>query len=84
MNLTMKNDPDNKFDWGETVRVKSSAPLTFRPGEVVSVCGMTKTESKLLADKYSSHIGEWIYTVEYLGGFGIEIPEGYLEKFKET
>jgi len=76
----MNDDLSNQFDWGETVKVKSTAPAIFRPGEVVSVCGMTKTSSKVLADKYNTHIGEWIYTIEYLGGFDIEIPERYLEK----
>jgi hypothetical protein len=41
---------------------------------------MTKIDSKVLADKYGSHIGEWIYTIEYLGGSDIEIPERYLVK----
>lgn len=78
----MNHDADNKFDWGETVRVKDTAPSTFQPGEIVSVCGMTKTDSKVLADKYGSYIGEWIYTIEYLGGSDIEIPERYLEKYQ--
>jgi hypothetical protein len=76
----MDDSGDNKFDWGETVRVKDTAPSAFHPGAVVSVCGMTKTNSKVLADKYGSHMGEWIYTIEYLGGSDIEIPERYLEK----
>ncbi|MDE3056019.1 MAG: hypothetical protein KGI80_04955 [Verrucomicrobiota bacterium] len=76
----MNQYPENKFDWGETVRIKSSAPFHFRPGEIVSVCGMTKTDSKVLADKYNSYIGEWVYTIEYLGGVDTEIPERYLEK----
>lgn len=66
---------------GETVKVKDTAPSNFRAGEVVSVCGLTKTDSKLLADKYGSCIGEWIYTIEYLGGSDLEIPERYLEKY---
>lgn len=74
---------DNKFDWGETARVKNTAPLNFRPGQVVSICGMTKIKSKALADKYDSSIGEWVYTIEYLGGSDTEISERYLEKFQE-
>ncbi|MBU6382694.1 MAG: hypothetical protein KGR16_00030 [Verrucomicrobia bacterium] len=77
----MNYTADNKFDWGETVKVKDTAPITFRPGEIVSVCGMAKTDSKVLADKCGSHIGEWIYTIEYIGGSDVEIPEHYLEKY---
>ena len=72
----------HKFDWGEMVRVKDTAPSIFRSGDVVSVCGMTKINSKVLADKYISYIGEWVYTIEYLGGSDTEIPERYLEKFQ--
>ncbi|MDP1607688.1 MAG: hypothetical protein Q8L98_00030 [Chlamydiales bacterium] len=81
----MSNDElkNNKFDWGETVQVKNNAPSIFQPGQIVSVCGMTKIQSKKLADKYDLKIGEWIYTIEYLGGADIEIPECYLEKFSE-
>ncbi|MES2273050.1 MAG: hypothetical protein V4487_02530 [Chlamydiota bacterium] len=80
----MKNDDtDNKFDWGESARVKSKAPLIFRPGQVVSVCGMTKIKSRILADKYNCNMEEWVYTIEYLGGADIEIPERYLEKYSD-
>jgi len=73
---------NNKFDWGESVRVKDAAPARFRPGQIVSVCGMTKIKSKILVDKYKSKIGEWVYTIEYIGGSDTEIPECYLEKYE--
>jgi hypothetical protein len=79
--IIMNDDGNNKFNWGETVRVKNTAPHIFRPGEIVSVCGMTKIDSRMLANKYDSNIGEWVYTIEYLGGSDIEIPERYLEKY---
>ncbi len=80
----MNNNLGNKFDWGETARVKDIAPPIFHPGEVISVCGMTIIDSKVLADKYGSYIGEWVYTIEFLGGADIEIPERYLEKYQEV
>ena len=61
----MKNNI-NKFDWGESAKVKIEAPIHFRPGQIVSVCGMTKIKSKKLADKYKSNLGEWIYTIDIL------------------
>lgn len=78
----MNHDINNKFDWGETAKVKDTAPSKFRPGEIVSVCGMTKIDSKFLVDKYDSSTDKWIYTIEYLGGTDIEIPECYLEKYQ--
>jgi len=74
-------EANNKFDWGETIKVNDSAPSKYRPGEIASVCGMTKTKSKILADKYDSYLGEWVYTIEYIGGSEIEIPERYLGKY---
>ncbi len=74
-------EESSSFDWGETVRVKSTAPIIFRPGEVDSVCGITRTESETFAKKHHSNIGEWVYTIEYLGGSDIEILERYLEKY---
>ena len=76
----MSDIEDNKFDWGESVKVKDTAPPQFRPGQIASVCGMIKIKTKILTDKYKSDIGEWIYTIEYIGGTDIEIPECYLEK----
>ena len=79
----MNDEANNKFNWGETVLVCKTAPPIFRPGEIVSVCGMTKINNKMLSNKYDSIIGEWVYTIEYLGGKDIEIPERYLGKYEE-
>lgn len=76
----MQDNP-NKFDWGETVKVKNTAPVYFRPGEIASICGMIKVKSKFLADKYKSNIREWVYTIEYIGRNDVEIPECYLEPY---
>lgn len=75
--------PQNKFTWGNAVCIKKTAPLNFHPGAIVSVCGLTKIESEKLAKKYDSKIGEWGYTIEYIGGADTEIPERFLEKFEE-
>ena len=80
MNDIDDNKDDNKFDWGECVKVKDTAPTQFRPGQIASVCGMIKIKTTTLADKYKRNIGEWIYTVEYIGGSDTEIPEYFLEK----
>ena len=73
---------DNKFDWGETVKVKDKAPTAFRPGQIASICEKTKIKSKLLADKHNVNMGDWVYTIEYIGGSDTEIPECYLEKYE--
>ena len=74
----------NKFEWGQSVKVKKGAPAEFFPGEIVSICGITKVNSKKIADKYDSKVGEWVYTIEYIGGADTEIPERYLEPYEEN
>ncbi|MBI2742618.1 MAG: hypothetical protein HYX48_01725 [Chlamydiales bacterium] len=73
---------ENKFDWAESVRVKNTVPTSFRPGEIVSICGMTKVDSKVLADVYKANLGEWVYTIEYTGGDDAQIRECHLEKYE--
>ncbi len=79
----MNEIEDNKFDCGDYVKVQNTAPIQFRPGEIVSVCGMIKVKTKILADIHKCNIDEWVYIIEYSGGDDIEIPERYLEKFEE-
>lgn len=77
-------ETDNKFTWGDSARVKNTAPLYFHPGEIVSIWGMTKIESEKLANKYKTNLGEWLYTIEYIGGADTEIPEKFLEKYESS
>lgn len=79
----MNEIDDNKFDWGDYVKVQDTAPIRFCPRQLVSVCGMIKVETKILADRHKCSIGEWVYTIEYSGGNDVEIPERHLEKFEE-
>lgn len=74
---------ENKFDYGEYVKVKEIAPIKYCPGQIASVCGMTKMESKILADRHYRNIGEWLYTIEFVDGSSIEIPECYLSADEE-
>ncbi len=75
-------DNGNKFDWGETARVDIEAPKDFHPGQIVAICGMTKINSEKLTKKCKSNLGDWVYTIEYIGGADKEIPECYLEKYE--
>lgn len=59
------------YDWGQTVRVVTTAPQEMRPGEVCSVCGIRELE------------GETLYLVEFSEGEALEIPECNLENAEE-
>ena len=68
------------FDYGDSVVVTEMAPAHLFPGKVASVCRMIKIETELLADRWDSDIGEWVYTIEFISGTAIEIPERFLER----
>jgi hypothetical protein len=63
--------PNYKYDWGETVRVITTAPETQRPNTLCSVCGMRNAEGLLL------------YLVEFGDGESVEIEEDKLEVVRE-
>jgi hypothetical protein len=78
-----KEKEDNKFTWGDAVIVKKNASPIYRPGEFASICGIDKITTQKEADELNCKNGEWIYIVEYEDGSSIEIPECYLEKYKQ-
>jgi hypothetical protein len=55
------------YDWGETVRVVTTAPEELRPGQVCSICGMREKD------------GTNLYLVEFQNGDSVEVPEAYLQ-----
>jgi len=56
------------YDWGQEVRVTTTAPENLRPGKVGSICGMREFNK--------SHL----YLVEFSDGQAIEILEEFLTK----
>jgi hypothetical protein len=75
--------PENKFTWGDTVRVKDEAPKNFHPGEIVSVCGLAEISTEDLKMDPTLIEPTWLYTVEFGDGHSIEIPESYLEPYSD-
>jgi len=61
----------NRFDWGETVRINKDAPGEFSPGSLGSVCGMRNSAEGVL------------YLIEFSTGEAIEILEDWLEEHSE-
>jgi len=59
------------YDWGDTVRVITTAPNVMRPGQVCSVCGMRQ------------HEGVNLYLVEFSDGEALEVPEDELQPMTE-
>lgn len=64
---TMNTNTTFLYDWGETLRVVTTAPESFRLGQICSVCGMRE------------HGGENLYLIEFSDGSSLEVPECYLE-----
>ncbi|MEI9961403.1 MAG: hypothetical protein WDM76_09845 [Limisphaerales bacterium] len=59
-----------KFNWGQAVRIVTTAPENMRPGQAGSVCGMRKLDTDNL------------YLIEFSDGQAIEIGEDCLEILK--
>jgi hypothetical protein len=70
-----------QFTWGETVRIRRTAPQHFRPGELAEICGMWTVETEANASARGSSIGSTTYTIEFGDGTSVEIAEQYLEKY---
>jgi len=74
---------DNKFTWGDPILIKKDAPNSFHPGEFASICGMYKITYEETAKEYQTKVNDWLYIVEFEDGSSIEVPECYLEPYKE-
>ena len=71
----------NRFTWGDTVCISSSAPIEMRPGALGVVCGIR-------TDPYRAGVVEpanldpeirLVYTVEFTDGQDAEVPGQLLE-----
>jgi len=72
---------DNRFTWGESVRVAEAGgiPISWRPGSVGSICGFRRIENEGEAVSSSFVIGTILYTVEFADGQSVEVPQQALE-----
>ncbi len=76
----MINKTENsRFDYGDAVKIKATAPEKFYPGQVGNICGMDKITVDAEAQELFSKIGDWAYTVELPNGSSIEVAGCYLE-----
>ena len=74
MATNQKVEPaDCSFAWGDTVRVRSSAPQRFRPSKLGAICAIS-----LEGDNSPEESCE--YLVEFGDGQAMEIPEMWLEQ----
>jgi hypothetical protein len=74
---------DHKFIWGDTLKIKKSAPADMHPGEIVSVCSVVKIDPEDVIKEPFLVEPTWLYTVEFGAGSSIEVSECYLELYEE-
>jgi hypothetical protein len=67
-----------KFNWGDSVKVASSAPRKYLSICEGSVCGIRQIDNKLVAADFEESVGSVLYLVESSTGEAIEIPERFL------
>lgn len=70
----------NEFDWGEAVIVSPDAPKEYRPLSIADVVGMIFINTPQLAQNFNVKLNTWVYTIEYMDGSSIELPEMFLQK----
>ncbi len=80
----MDEKPDSSgLTWGSLVRIKPGAPEDTRPGELADVVGITPIDSQILSERYGVDIGTTVYTVEFVDGSDVSLPECWLEMADE-
>ena len=72
-----------QYTWGETVKIVSGAPKTYRPGKLAEICSMWEIRTDENSKARGEPIGTVIYSIEFGDGTLMEIPDRYLEKYQE-
>lgn len=70
----------NKFTWGDSIRIDSSAPVIYHPGECGSISGLRQIDNQEMARSFRENIGAVVYIIEFGDGSSIEVPEQFLAK----
>ncbi len=65
-----------EFDWAQDVRVSVTAPADYRPGQVGSICGITRTSEDA---SLSEPAGTMLYLIEFADGSSVEVPGAFLD-----
>ncbi len=73
----------NRPTWGDTVRIKSNAPVEMLPGRLAAVCGIREVENSDQAKQFGCAIGTTLLLVEFGDGHSIELPEDFVEVANE-
>lgn len=66
------------FNWGDTVKVKPTAPLYYKPRFQGCICGMRMIDSLDLARRFDQMVNTELYLIEFENGETIEIPKYFL------
>ena len=77
--VTDKRMIEERFGWGEGVRVVDTAPQKYQGMETGSVCGMRSIETEDVAEEFGEPTGSMLYLMEDPNGYAIEIPGRFLE-----
>jgi 5-methylcytosine-specific restriction endonuclease McrBC GTP-binding regulatory subunit McrB len=72
-----------KFNYGDSIKIQSTAPKKYHPGNYASVVSMRIIDSIEVEKNFNEPIGSILYHVEFGDGSSMEIPEKYLELFIE-
>lgn len=69
----------HKFTWGDSVRIKLTASVDMRAGELGEVVAITEIDTQNKVDLYGVPLGSTVYQIEFGDGKAMEIKESCLE-----
>ena len=85
MDVKFETDSDTSlFTRNDLVVITPDAPLSYFPGKIAVVCGMEQVKSERLSSEFNIKMGDWLYNLEFGDGSSVEVPELYLEKYREV
>lgn len=70
------------FTYADTVLVKPGAPAELRPGQLVSIVGIT-TDDERIGTHFEQFSAGTVYLVEFGDGDALDIHESMLEEVQE-
>ena len=69
----------SKLTWGDSVRIKESAPAEFRPAARAAVVGIRDVETEAQSAQFAAPIGAQLLVVEFSDGEAIELAAAWVD-----
>jgi len=77
----MTTNTKRKFNWGDSVRLRSNRFIPKRSGALAEICGIKHIETQAHADTViEGKVGVDAYLIEFSDGTSVEVASSLLEE----